>query len=180
MVLGVIELPGRHNGLLEPDYNAQLIADIQRDIRAALAKEPLQNPFPQVAEKASLLRFSLADRRVVIRVRCSGVGWSGREIAVAVEVTNPGEAAWLPFQQSGLLLVARWANKLGHRGHIVRRVRLTSTIKPGHWGRWTMQVWAPAKPGLWTLDIDIAKRGICLFQDMTNSKFHRAVLLLSL
>lgn len=176
--LGVTELPWRHPWFLERDRIAELVPRIREDIRSALAGEPVRNPVPARDEGEQRQRLALEDRRVDIRTRCSRVSVTGKQVAVSVEVTNRSAVAWLPYAESGLFLAARWVNRLGHRGGIVRRVALERAIEPGECRRWNFVVGTPGKPGRWRLDVDMAEEGICLFQDVTACKFHRDVLLL--
>ncbi len=176
--LSATVLPWKHPWFLLPEYVDRLIPDIQREIEAALAGEPMRDAVPRFDGARSLQRLDLEDRNVQIEVRCPRVAWTRNQVNIEVRIVNRSEVEWLPYEQSGIFLAARWVNRLGHRGHIARWVRLQRGIKPGERRTMEFPVRTPRKPGRWKLDVDMAEEGICLFQDVTGRKFHREVLLL--
>ena len=94
----------------------------------------------------------------------------GAALEIRVGLRNAGPETWHPAGVSGIMLANRW---LDRSGEVVDsadgRAPLTVELAPGASTTLTLRVPAPARPGRWTLELDLVDEGVAWFSSRGSS-----------
>ena len=102
----------------------------------------------------------------------------GAERTLALRIENNSATRWDAWEDSGIALACRW-KRWGRRhrypGPLAGLVRLPAALEPGESTTLELPVRAPARPGLWLLDVDLVEEGVTWFQARTGDSRSRLV-----
>lgn len=177
--LAVSELSCTADRLQDAEHITRLMAGIQRDIDDALAHRAMFDALPPDEQPAQRQCLTLNERSLGIHITCPRLWSVDSRLDFEVEVENRSGTDWQPHASSGLCVTVRWIEAQGRRSPVAGKLKLHSGLRAGEKRRFTVQVRTPRRHGRWTLDVDLAEDGLCLFQDVTTCTFQRGILLLS-
>lgn len=159
--LSIERVAGRHAQFFR-EPNIQTLSDaVRRGIDEALSADGATMTPP--ANSAFQLLPATA-YRAQLNVSGPETAEPGAKVDIRVELRNASSEIWRPAKVSGIMLANRWLNT---EGEVVNsadgRTPLTVELAPGASTTLILQVNAPMRTGLWTLELDMVDEGVTWF-----------------
>ena len=141
--------------VLAPD--GIMVVQLPSHRRRADQRAPISAPMPDAAYRASIVVHRVPDRAVA----------ASQEIMLDVDVTNLSAIDWLRRDFGVIRVGNHWLDATGSR-MLARddgRTSLPASLGAGHTSRVPLTIKAPAEPGEYLCEIDLAHEGVLWFHD---------------
>lgn len=154
----------RHREFNEPQGIREVAAHLFEEIKAVCSESPspFRHTLPRV-KNAQILTPAIC--RASIQGQMNRWQPPRQHLTVTVWVTNKSDQVWKAYDNSGILLMARWRRSHTDRvkdwqaGH----VPLFEEVQPGDRVELKVQVQTPPKWGGYTLELDLCDEGLFYF-----------------